>query len=418
MIGTKANLSTLQPAASPDTAWGQPPSARYQDIAARLRPLLARIRQGSVDRELNRTLPVSEIAALKQAGFTALRVPEAFGGLGLSLPEFTALLIELAEADSNIAQALRAHFGFVEYVLTAADPVHRATWLRRIAAGEIVGAAATEGGNAGREAFTTTLRPEGGGWRLDGSKFYTTGSLFAEWIMVTATAPDDTTVKIMVRRESAGVEVIDDWDGMGQRLTASGTAHFRAVPVEEAEIVPADRFLVYSQAWFQLIHIATVAGIGRAAAIDLARLVRARKRTFSHATAGRPAQDPQILEIVGKVHAAAYAAGVIAIDAARAIQRVQDVHDDEALREKAAALAEIETWQAQSIVLPLIIEATGIVFDALGASSTLRGNGLDRYWRNARTLASHNPRTYRERIVGDWAVNGTPPPAQWRVGVA
>jgi len=38
-----------------------------------------------------------------------------------------------------------------------------------------------------------------------------------------------------------------------------------------------------------------------------------------------------------------------------------------------------------------------------------RGNGLDRHWRNARTLASHNPRIYRDRVVGNFAVNGTKP---------
>ena len=44
--------------------------------------------------------------------------------------------------------------------------------------------------------------------------------------------------------------------------------------------------------------------------------------------------------------------------------------------------------------------------------------GLDRHWRNARTLASHNPRIYKHRIIGDFAVNGTPPPYQWRIGAS
>ncbi len=84
----------------------------------------------------------------------------------------------------------------------------------------------------------------------------------------------------------------------------------------------------------------------------------------------------------------------------------------------AIAEAELEIWQAQAVVIELVLDATGSVFDALGASATLRGNGLDRYWRNARTIASHNPRVYRERIVGDFAVNGTLPQGQWRIGIA
>ncbi|NOQ07075.1 monooxygenase, partial [Acinetobacter baumannii] len=42
--------------------------------------------------------------------------------------------------------------------------------------------------------------------------------------------------------------------------------------------------------------------------------------------------------------------------------------------------------------------------------------GLDRYWRNVRTLASNNPRVFKNRIGGDFSVNGTLPPYQWRIG--
>jgi hypothetical protein len=33
-----------------------------------------------------------------------------------------------------------------------------------------------------------------------------------------------------------------------------------------------------------------------------------------------------------------------------------------------------------------------------------------------RTAASHNPLIYKERIVGDWEINGTPPPYLWQIG--
>jgi len=58
------------------------------------------------------------------------------------------------------------------------------------------------------------------------------------------------------------------------------------------------------------------------------------------------------------------------------------------------------------------------MFDALGASATFRSKALDRHWRNARALSYHNPRVYKERVVGDFAVNGAPPPLTWRIGQA
>lgn len=77
---------------------------------------------------------------------------------------------------------------------------------------------------------------------------------------------------------------------------------------------------------------------------------------------------------------------------------------------------EIELAQAQTVLTSLVLEATTILFDALGASATSRSHSLDRHWRNARTISSHNPRIYKDRVVGDYAVNGTEPPFQWKIG--
>src|ERR1700712_191101 len=92
--------------------WGGGPTARYEALAEPFRPLFARIRAGAVERELGRRLPREEIGWLKASGLTAMRLPERDGGRGATLPEFFSLLIELSAADSNITQALRAHFGF------------------------------------------------------------------------------------------------------------------------------------------------------------------------------------------------------------------------------------------------------------------------------------------------------------------
>lgn len=143
----------------------------------------------------------------------------------------------------------------------------------------------------------------------------------------------------------------------------------------------------------------------------------ARNRSYSHAASARPADDPQILQIAGRVRAHAWAAGATAAHAARAVERAAHAQARGAGDSLAVlAEAEIEVWQAQTVASQLVIDAAASVFDALGASATLRQAGLDRHWRNARTVASHNPRIYKDRIVGDFAVNGTLPPGQWRIG--
>lgn len=118
--------------------------------------------------------------------------------------------------------------------------------------------------------------------------------------------------------------------------------------------------------------------------------------------------------------AAAYSAGAIALHAAGSLQCTFDARfaGDDAAEEAANAIAELETAQAQSVVTRLVLDASTLLFDALGASATRKPLGLDRHWRNARTLSSHNPRIYKDRIIGDFAVNGTLPPYQWRIGQA
>lgn len=401
-------------------AWGAGPTPDYESLAARFRPLFERIRHGAVEREVTRALPFAEVCGLQDAGFTALRVPREQGGSGITLPELFNLLIELAEADSNLTQSLRGHLGFVENVLASPRAGHRERWLPRLGRGETVGPARSEAGDARRDVFTTTLSRRSGGWRLDGTKFYTTGSLYSDWINVGVTGPEGEAVSVIVRRDDPGVEVVDDWSGFGQTLTASGTARFADVAVDPADIVPDDERFAYSQAFFQLVHLATLAGIGRAMSGELARAVAARRRTFSSGNAARVGEDPQILQIVGRVRGAAYCAGAIALKNAEALQRVHDAwrDGDEAALAQATVIADLEVSQAQTTVIELILDASTLLFDALGASATLRSAALDRFWRNARTLASHNPRVYKERIVGDYAVNGTPPPGQWRIGVA
>lgn len=412
-----------------DAGWGAGPSGRYEDLAARFRSVFAEIRATAVERDREHGLPHAEIGWLKEAGFTTLRLAPEAGGHGASLPELFNLLIELSQADSNVTNALRAHFGFTEDVLCSSSPDWRALWIGRIGAGETVGSGVSETGLAKVGQFDTVVRRRGATHVLDGRKFYTTGSLFADYIHLSAQDEDGAPVTAAVPTRAPGVAIVDDWDGFGQALTASGTARFEGVVLGPELIKPDPARFPYAMGFFQLVHLATLAGIGRAAAEDVARLVAERTRVYSHGNAGRTADDPQVQAVVGRVRGNAYAAGAVVLKAAEALQRAHDAHvgahlsdhaaaADRSGPDRATALADVEVNQAVTVVTNLVLEATTGLFDALGASAVKEGLGLDRYWRNARTIASHNPRIYRDRIVGAFAINGAEPPRQYRVGTA
>src|ERR1700735_2841008 len=178
--------------------WGTAPSRRYDDLAAPFRPIFRRIQEGAIQRECDRILPFEEIQWLKDAGFGAVRAPKEHGGRGATLPELFALLAELAEADSNITQALRVHFAYVEDVFNSEDEARRELWFKRIARGDIIGGAWTEIGEAKMASFSTRVSAKHGRLTLTGAKYYTTGSLFADWIDVGAVNDADETVSAVV----------------------------------------------------------------------------------------------------------------------------------------------------------------------------------------------------------------------------
>lgn len=398
--------------------WGVPPTADYEKIAFRFRPIFQKIREKTEERENNRELLFEVVNWLKKEKFGAVRLPVEKGGLGASIVDLTELLTELAAADSNVTQSLRAHFSFTEMVLHADPSPVRDVWLERIANGDIIGNAWTETGPAKIGGFDTKVRKTKDGLRLSGTKYYSTGTIYADWILVLAADEDDNHVFAVVDKNGTGVEVVDDWNGFGQILTGTGTTHFHHTPLEQGKVLDKSFEANFLAGFFQLVHLATLSGIARAAVNDVAREVSNRTRNYSHSTAASSKEDAQVLQIVGRVHSLAYAVGAIAEKAAKSIQVAGEARfqGDEEKEQQINDQAEIEISTAQAIISRLTPEAATLIFDALGASATSIDKRLDRHWRNARTVASHNPLIYKERIVGDYIVNQTPPPYIWFTG--
>ena len=180
----------------------------------------------------------------------------------------------------------------------------------------------------------------------------------------------------------AGVRLDDDWDGMGQRLTASGTSHFDGVHVADDEVLPspigADSPTPRS-AFLQLYLMAVMAGIVRNAASDAAALARGRTRTFSHGSGALPAQDPLVQEAVGRIDADAFAAETVVLAAADALDAADGL-DPEALHE-----ASLRAARAQVVVTASWRRArpSGCSTPAARRRPS-RERNLDRHWRNVR----------------------------------
>ncbi|MEG2926315.1 MAG: acyl-CoA dehydrogenase family protein, partial [Glutamicibacter sp.] len=358
-----------------------------------------------------------QVQWLKDAGFTTLRVPESHGGSPISHEHLFRLLIELAAADSNVAHLLRSHFSFVETIsLQPAEFQDR--WFPRVLAGEIFGNAATERGGNALGTTNTKLVQTGQGWVLRGEKYYTTGSIFADWVVVMATTDGiEGRQYAIVDRHAEGVEILDDWDGFGQPLTGTGTAIFTDVAVEEANIIQRKIASTLEPAFFQLCLLAVLAGIGKGARNAAAGIVANRTRTFNTGSGALFKDDAQIQELVGRLAANVFAAESIVVTAARELDSALD--EDLGLDPQAAYLrAELAVQQAHVATPKLVLDATSELFDVTGASAISSSKSLDRFWRNARTVATHNPVAFKARSVGDYFINGTIPTGLNSIGEA
>lgn len=376
--------------------------------------LLAEIATGAAERERERISPHAQIRLLAAAGLGAVRVPAQRGGPGWTLRELFDFLIALAAADSNIAQSLRAHYHFVEGRIAAEDECERARWLALAQKGALFGNGTIERHTKELFGIETTLRPGEHGFVLNGTKYYSTGTLYADWVSVLAKDADDRRFSAIVPVDRDGVTIEDDWDSIGQRLTASGTSRFVDVRVADEELLPArdPADTVPRTTFLQLYLVAVSAGIVRACADDAAALVRARRRTFSHGASPQPTDDPLIQRVVGQLASWAIACRAAVLDAADALEEI-DLARRAGARPPADALfhaAALRAAAAQVLVCELAVRAGEMLFEVGGASATSRELNLDRHWRNARTLASHNPAMFKARAIGDLWINDTPLP--------
>jgi alkylation response protein AidB-like acyl-CoA dehydrogenase len=383
----------------------------------RLARLITEIGESALERERTGERPFAAIELVKQERLGALRIPRADGGGGASLRELFAVVIGLATADVNVAHILRGHFAHVEDRLRL-DPTQRQRVADLALSGAIVGNASTEIGSTTIGEFTwqTRLTRDGDGFRLNGTKYFTTGTLYADYAEVLASDPDGATVIALVPTDRTGVTVLDDWDGMGQRATGTGTAIFEDVAVTSEELLPfappevgsEPPPLYLSGAFFQLYVTALIVGVLHALRADAVAHVHQRARSFAWAPTLSAPDDPLLQREIGEIASAAFAAEATVLAAADALAvafdaAVQGTDPDLHLAHEAS----LRAAEAKVVVDALGQKAASQVFDVGGASVVRQSHLLDRHWRNIRTLASHNPTSYKAQAIGAHYVRGT-----------
>lgn len=381
------------------------------EILANLPAIASEISQGAVERELKRELPFEIFRRLRQTGLTYLRVPKQLGGPGGSLADQVEVTCALAAADSNVAHALRGHFGFIESIALEPDAPNSRKYVHEVLKGKLFGGAHMEIGTPRPNMLRTTLRRNGDNYVLSGKKYYATGAAFSDYTSFSAMNEAGELTGALVPADRRGVIILDDWDGMGQRLTASGGIDLDNVEVFPHEINDRHRsnhFVRRHNATRAQLHlVAVIGGIVRNVLSDAISYTRKHARPAKHSASDTAGGDHFVQQVVGEIAALSHAIDALIADTARILDvAAEGITADASDLDDRVMRSALANSKIQIIVGQLALTAATKLFDTGGGSATSRKYDFDRHWRNIRTILNHNPLLLKGRVVGDYHLNG------------
>ena len=377
--------------------------ARAHEVAARL------IEQAS-DRDRERRLPHEEIDWFSQAGLWAITVPKEYGGAGVSYVTVTEVIKIIAAADPSLAQLPQNHLGLVDVIALTGTPEQKQFFFGEILQGKRFGNGFSEKGTKHVLDLKTRVTAEGGEYVVHGTKFYSTGALFAHYVPILGLDDERRGWLAYIPAGTSGLQVIDDWSGFGQRTTASGTVIADQVRVAASHVFPAFRVSdvpTLNGPISQIIQAAIDAGIGRAAIDDTLKFVRERSRPWIDSGVERASDDPLVVREVGHLHIQLHAAEALLERAARTLDAIAT--QAHAPSEDDIARASVAVGEAKVLTTEIALLASEKLFELAGTQSTLAAHNLDRHWRNARTHTLHDPVRWKYHLVGNYYLNGIKP---------
>jgi acyl-CoA dehydrogenase len=195
--------------------------------------------------------PWPVIKKAQELGFTALNVPEEYGGMGLSLFEEMLVGEELSWGCSGISTAIAVNGLAILPVLIAGTEEQKVEYGGRLANGEMASYCLTEP-EAGSDVagIKTTARKEGDHYILNGGKTFITGATVANFYTVFAYTDPDTRYNGMscfvVHRDWEGVSTGQPFHKMGQHASDTAEVIFDNVKVPASHLLgkEGDGFLI------------------------------------------------------------------------------------------------------------------------------------------------------------------------------
>jgi alkylation response protein AidB-like acyl-CoA dehydrogenase len=236
----RPDLIHPQPTSPPDMV------AKGDAFLARLRTFLSE-RVDPLQIERDAKIPADVIEGLKELGALGIKIPEEYGGLGLTQVYYNRALALASTWHSALATLLSAHqsIGLPEPLRMFGSEEQKREWLPKVARTHISAFLLTEpdvGSDPARMSATATPTEDGTGYRITGTKLWATNGAIADVVIVMAVVPKTETSKggitaFICPYDADGVEVLTRNAFMGLRGIENSLTRFEDVFVPHEAVV-------------------------------------------------------------------------------------------------------------------------------------------------------------------------------------
>jgi acyl-CoA dehydrogenase len=355
-------------------------------VRERLVPLEAKVAEDD-------EIPAELIGEMKELGLFGLSIPEAFGGMGLSMEEEILTTFEVSQASPAFRSLFATNNGIgAQGIVIDGTDEQKARYLPRIATGEIIGSFCLTEPDSGSDAgsLRTTAIRDGDFYVLNGTKRFITNAPEAGLYTVMArTAPQiagaDGVSAILVERGTPGLSLGNIDHKMGHKGAHTCDVIFDNCRVPVANLIGGREGVGFKTAMKVLdkgrLNIAA-ASIGAAERMlaDALRYACERKQF------GKPIAEFQLIQaMLADSKAEIYAARSMVLDAARRRDQGLDVATEAACSKLFAS------------------EMCGRVADRavqiFGGAGYLAEYGIERFFRDVRLFRIYEGTSQIQQLV-------------------
>jgi acyl-CoA dehydrogenase len=338
-------------------------------------------------------VPEAIRAAARAMGLFGFAIPAEFGGLGLSAYEESLLVFELGYTTPALRSMFGTNNGIAGHVLLeGGTPEQKATWLPRLASGEIVASFALTEPEAGSDpaGLRTTARPDGDDWLISGAKRYITNAPLADLFLVFARTQDtgqpsaDISV-FLVERGTPGLSVGPRDHKMGQLGAWTADVYFDNVRVPRHAVIGGEPGRGYVTAMRSLshgrVHIAALC-VGMAERLVDESVSYARTREQG----GRPIADYQLIQaLIADSVTETMAGRSLVLDVARR-------YDDGSDRRTGPAAAKYFCSEMAGRVADRAVQIHG-------GAGYMRSTAVERFYRDVRLFRIYEGTSQIQQLI-------------------